>query len=105
MNDYTKIFEIITSIAISDVLDYEEKLKRNRFNCKNLPLKTIRAFESGDEVETWQKYGIPYYIRDTHGGMASPSLNEMLNSRKLVVDLFVELKLRRLWRTNKGIFN
>ena len=73
MNDSSELLEIITGSATTDVVDEEEQLRRSKFNCRNLPWKTIKVLESSDEVETWQKYGTPFYIRGTHGGSSALS--------------------------------
>ena len=46
---------------------------RSKFNCRNYPWVTINKFKNSDEVETWRKFGTPFYLRITHGGTSARS--------------------------------
>ena len=54
-------------------LTEEEALRRSKFNCRNYPWITIMKFKNSDEVETWRKFGTPFYLRITHGGASARS--------------------------------
>ena len=55
------------------VASYLAKLKAEGYNCRILPWVVVKKFENEDAVETWKKFGTPYYLRGTHGGESTLS--------------------------------
>ena len=52
---------------------YLAKLKAKGYNSRILPWIVIKKFENEVDVETWKKFGTPYFLKGTHGGESTKS--------------------------------